>query len=150
MMVWNVTYNDPGRWREVYRVAGPKWGWLEGLVATMKGCPIGSPKLHLEAVDGLPELEHGGTDQQQLTPINFQRTQSGAVAYTKVRLEVYGIPLRWDEVQSTPRQAPGSGGSRIELSFQRKDRVVTLTLSGSQRAIARMEAWLTMAAAQTV
>ena len=35
MMVWNVTYNDPGRWREVYAVAGPKWGWLEGLIATM-------------------------------------------------------------------------------------------------------------------
>ena len=106
--------------------------------------------LHLEDVDGLPELEHGGTDQQQLTPINFQRTRLGAVAYTKVRLEVYGIPFCWDEVQSTPRQAPGSDGSRIELSFQRKDRVVTLTLSGSQRAIARMESWLTMAAAQTV
>ena len=150
MMVWNVTYNDPGRWREVHAVAGPKWGWLEGLIATVKGCPIGSPKLHLEAVDGLPKLEHGGADQQQLTPINFQRTRAGAVAYTKVRLEVYGIPFRWDEVQSTPRQAPGSRGSRIELSFQRKDRVVTLTLSGSQRAIARMEAWLTMAAAQTV
>ena len=39
MMVWNVTYNDPARWREVYGVAGPKWGWLEGLIATMKTTP---------------------------------------------------------------------------------------------------------------
>ena len=149
MMVWNVTYNDPGRWREVYAVAGPKWGWLEGLIATMKGCPIGSPKLHLEAVGGLPELEHSGTDQQQLTPINFQRTRSGAVAYTKVRLEVYGIPFRWDEVQSTPPEAPDSEGARLVLAFKRQDRVVTLTLSGSQRAVVRMEAWLAMAVAET-
>ena len=149
MMVWNVTYNDPGRWREVYAVAGPKWGWLEGLIATLKGRPIGSPKLHLEAVEGLPELEHGGTDQQQLTPINFQRTRTGAVAYTKVRLEVYGIPFRWDEVQSIPRQAPGSEGARLVLAFKRQDRVITLTLSGSQRAVVRMESWLAMAVAET-
>ena len=149
MMVWNVTYNDPGRWREVHAVAGPKWGWLEGLIATVKGCPIGSPKLHLEAVDGLLELEHGGADQRQLTPINFQRTRAGAVAYTKVRLEVYGIPFRWDEVQATPCQALRSGRSRIVLAFKRKGRVVTLTLLGSQRAIIRMEAWLAMAAAQS-
>lgn len=149
MMVWNVTYNDPGRWREVYGVAGPKWGWMEGLIATVKGCPIGSPKLNLESVDGLPELEHGGADQQQLTPINFQRTRAGAVAYYKVRLEVYGIPLRWDEVQSTERRMPISGRPHMELTFKRCDRTITLTLSGSQRAIARMEAWLGMAMAQS-
>ena len=149
MMVWNVTYNDPGRWREMYGGAGPKWGWMEGLIATVKGCPIGSPKLHLESVDGLPELEHGGAGQQQLTPINFQRTQAGAVAYSKVRLEVYGIPFRWDEVQSTERRTPMSGSPRMDLVFKREDRMVTLTLSGSQRAIARMEAWLAMAMAQS-
>lgn len=149
MMVWNVTYNDPGRWREVYGVAGPKWGWMEGLIATVKGCPIGSPKLYLESVDGLPELEHGGAGQQQLTPINFQRTQAGAVAYSKVRLEVYGIPFRWEEVQSTERRMPMSGRPRMELVFKREDHRVTFTLSGSQRAIARMEAWLAMAIAQS-
>ena len=149
MMVWNVTYNDPGRWREVYVVAGPKWGWMEGLIATVKGCPIGSPKLHLESVDGLLELEHGGANQQQLTPINFQRTRAGAVAYSKVRLEVYGIPFRWDEVQSTERRTPMSGSPRMDLVFKREDRMVTLTLSGSQRAIARMEAWLAMAMAHS-
>ena len=99
MMHWNVTYNDPNRWKEVHAICGPKWPWMDAMRQTLKGRPLGSPKLDLVGLEGLSDLQSMRDDLTHRTPVNFQRTQGGVMAFTKVRLEVYAIPIRRQELE---------------------------------------------------
>ena len=45
MMYWNVTYNDPNRWKAVYKASGGRLPWWRGVRETFAGLPVGSPKL---------------------------------------------------------------------------------------------------------
>lgn len=139
-MYWNVTYNDPNRWKAVFDAAGPRLTWWQGIRETLRGRPVGSPKLDLLRVDGIPELEELRQTINERTAVNFQRTQAGLVAYTKVRLEVYAIPFRWSEgVKCTSQGA-------LELRFSRKDREVRLVMQASEAAVKNFRAWFAQAA----
>jgi len=142
---WNVTYNDPGRWREVYGISGPRLSWREGIQATLKGFPLGSPKLDLERIEGLPELQALRDALNDRTDINFLRTEAGLIAFTKVRLEVYAIPIQngeWhvefiDEVANR---------AQIVLHVQRDGAAKQLVMAGAASTVSRMADWLERAA----
>jgi hypothetical protein len=144
MMHWNVTYNDPNRWNAVLAVSGPKWPWWDGILQSLKGNPLGSPKMDLVGLDGLQELQALRDELTHRTPVNFLRTTGGIVAFTKVRLEVYAIPIKRQELLhlKSDRSAEGADRSVLMLSFARHGNEVKLTMEGPSSASLRMEKWL--------
>lgn len=147
MMFWNVTYNDPGRWREVYAVAGPKLGSWQAVVETLRGRPVGSPKLDVVKLEGWPELVSMRTAVNDRTVINFQRTQEGCVAFTKVRLEVYALPLRWSELSEFKVKSDDrTGQQQITLEFNRNGTPLRICMQGAERRVAQMAEWLSRSA----
>ena len=140
MMQWNVTYNDPNRWKAVFDAAGPRLTWCQGIRETLRGRPVGSPKLDLLSVEGIPELEELRRTINERTVVNFQRTQGGLVAYTKVRLEVYAIPFRWSEGVRCTSEGP------LELRFLRENREVRLAMRASRSVEKNVRSWFAKAA----
>ena len=94
MNCWNLTYNDPGRWEEVYAICGRPISFLKGI---MQG-GTGSPRGVLIDVPG--ESASQLLETSNIKYCNFQRTEKGAILFFKVRLEVYGIPIRETDVVS--------------------------------------------------
>jgi hypothetical protein len=140
MMYWNVTYNDPKRWKAVYESSGGRLPWWRGVRETFVGLPVGSPKLDLVRVEGITELQDLREDLSERTAINFSRTAAGLIAYTKVRLEVYAVPMRWSE------QLVCSQGGALMVQFQRGAESVRLHMQGSASAEANFRAWFARAA----
>ena len=98
MKYWNLTYNDPDRWEEVYAITGKPFSFMKGITQGGTGSPRGLLlKLPGEAAELLEETSN-------MNYCNLQRTQQGAILYFKVRLEVYGIPLGDHEVISFRRE----------------------------------------------
>jgi hypothetical protein len=144
MMHWNVTYNDPNRWNEVYAICGPKWPWLDGVRQSLKGNPLGSPKMDLIGLEGLEELQTMRDVLNHRTGVNFLRTTDGVIAFTKVRLEVYAIPIRCSEVLEVV-DGPSHdslGKAEVRITFSRGGQQVTMRMEGSQSATNRMTQWL--------
>jgi hypothetical protein len=139
-MFWNVTYNDPNRWKAVYEASGGKLSRWRGVRETFGGLPIGSPKLDLIRVEGIVELQELRRDLSERTAINFSRTSAGLIAYTKVRLEVYAIPMRWSE------QLIHSQEGALVVQFQRGSEIIRLHMKGSASAEANFRAWFARAA----
>ena len=48
-------------------------------------------------MEGITELQELREDLSERTAINFSRTSAVDCLHTKVRLEVYAIPMRWNE-----------------------------------------------------
>jgi hypothetical protein len=140
MMYWNVTYNDPNRWKAVYESSGGRLPWWRGVRETFVGLPVGSPKLDLVRVEGITELQDLREDLSERTAINFSRTAAGLIAYTKVRLEVYAVPMRWSE------QLVCSQEGALMVQFQRGAESVRLHMQGSASAEANFRAWFARAA----
>ena len=140
MMYWNVTYNDPNRWKAVHEASGGRLPWWRGVRETLAGLPVGSPKLDLVRVEGITELQELRADLSERTAINFSRTSAGLIAYTKVRLEVYAIPMRWNE------QLVCSQEGAVVVQFQRGAEAVRLHMQGSASAVANFRAWFERAA----
>lgn len=140
MMYWNVTYNDTNRWKAVYEASGGRLPWWRGVRETFAGLPVGSPKLDLVRVEGITELQELRADLSERTSINFSRTAAGFIAYTKVRLEVYAVPMRWSE------QLICSQEGALGVQFQRGAESVRLHMQGSASAEANFRAWFTRAA----
>lgn len=143
-MHWNVTYNDPNRWNEVYAVCGARWSWRQGIHQAWSGQPLGSPKLDLRQVKGIDELQAMRDVLNHRTPVNFLRTTKGLIAFTKVRLEVYAIPIGESELQRLEvienQEEPGT--STLVLEFLREAQSVQFFMQGPSAAVIRMEAWL--------
>jgi hypothetical protein len=140
MMYWNVTYNDPNRWKAVYEASGGRLPWWRGVRDTFAGLPVGSPKLDLVRVEGITELQELREDLSERTAINFSRTAAGLIAYTKVRLEVYAVPMRWSE------HLVCSHEGALVVQFQRGAESVRLYMQGSAAAEAKFRAWFARAA----
>ena len=140
MMHWNVTYNDPNRWKAVYEASGGRLPWWRGVRETFAGLPVGSPKLDLVRVEGITELQELREDLSERTAINFSRTAAGLIAYTKVRLEVYAVPMRWSE------HLVCSHEGALVMQFQRGAESVRLYMKGSAAAEAKLRAWFARAA----
>ena len=140
MMYWNVTYNDPNRWKAVYKASGGRLPWWRGVRETFAGLPVGSPKLDLVRVEGISELQELRADLSERTAINFSRTTAGLIAYTKVRLEIYAVPMRWSEQLICSKEAA------LVVQFQRGAESVRLHMQGSASAEANFRSWFTRAA----
>ena len=140
MMYWNVTYNDPNRWKAVCEASGGRLPWWRGVRETFAGLPVGSPKLDLVRVEGITELQELRADLSERTAINFSRTAAGLIAFTKVRLEVYAVPMRWSE------QLICSQEGALVVQFQRGAESVRLNMRGSVSAEANFRAWFARAA----
>lgn len=140
MMHWNVTYNDPNRWKAVHEASGGRLPWWRGVRETFAGLPVGSPKLDLVRVEGIPELQELREDLSERTAINFSRTSAGLIAYTKVRLEVYAIPMRWNEHLVCSQEGV------VVVQFQRGAESVRLHMQGSASAVANFRGWFARAA----
>ena len=143
-MHWNVTYNDPNRWNEVYAICVTRWSWRQGIRQAWSGQPLGSPKLDLLQVLGINELQAMRDELNHRTPINFLRTTKGVIAFTKVRLEVYAIPIEESELQrlEVMENQEGRGTSTLALEFLREAQSVQFVMQGPSAAVGRMEAWL--------
>lgn len=139
-MHWNVTYNDPNRWKEVHAFAGPRLPWCKGIRETVAGRSLGSPKLDLVHITGIPELQALRDGLSERTAINFLRTAEGLIAFTKVRLEVYAIPIHWNEAVSCTQQGD------LTVAFERDGHRVELFMRGSKSAEARFRNWFEQAA----
>ena len=95
-MLWNLTYADPDRWNEVYAIAGKPLPWWKR---------SGTPRMRLR--QGPRPVNDLIEETSDVKWANLQRTQSGAIVYFRVRLEVYGMPC--------PAQKPrGNFGRRMD------------------------------------
>lgn len=142
MRYWNLTYNDPDRWREVYAISGPPLGFVAGIRASLSGRSTGSPKAEL--VDASCENLR---DLLQLTSnlkwANAQRTQQGIVLYFRVLLETYGLPMRRGEVNLGPLQPAGDSAMLLTLTAQRhSDSQEWIQLQGPAERMQILRAWL--------
>lgn len=81
-MLWNLTYADPDRWKEVYAICGPPLPWWKR---------SGSPRMRL--LQGPPQIDRLLGETSDIKWANLQRTQAGGILYFRVRLEVYGVPF---------------------------------------------------------
>ena len=144
-MIWNVTYNDAQRWEQVHLIAGKRIPWAQSITDSIRGRTVGSPKLDLVGVEGLKELERLRLSLNHRTSVNFQRTTEGVIAYTKVRLEVYAVPIRFPEIISVDVDYADAAQSRLVLHFQRDEETVKLTMTGASRVLDRTLEWFKMA-----
>ena len=73
------------------------------------------PKLDLVRVEGITELQELRADLSERTagPSIFSRTAAGLIAFTKVRLEVYAVPMRWSEQLICSQEVIGCAGGAI-------------------------------------
>ena len=81
-MLWNLTYADPDRWKEVYAISGLPLPWWKR---------SGSPRMRL--LQGPPPVSKLLEETSDIKWANLQRTQAGAILYFRVRLETFGIPF---------------------------------------------------------
>lgn len=116
-MLWNLTYADSDRWAEVYAIAGKPRPWWKR---------SGSPRLRL--LDGSPEVRSLVDETSDVKWANLQRTQSGAILYFRVRLEVYGVPWTRKEIQVEWAERDNDG----TLKLRSADQNVTLAFSAGQ------------------
>ena len=96
-MLWNLTYADPDRWKEVYAISGSPLPWWKR---------SGSPRMRL--MQGPQPVSELLEETSDIKWANLQRTQAGAILYFRVRLEVYGMPCAgkatsWFLNDTTPR-----------------------------------------------
>ncbi|WP_306640075.1 hypothetical protein [Sanyastnella coralliicola] len=98
MRYWNLTYNDPDRWDEVYAITGRPVPFFKGIAQGGTGSPRGV------LIDVPGEASEMLGETSNVKYCNLQRTQQGAILYFKIRLEVYGIPLGDHEVLSMRRE----------------------------------------------
>lgn len=142
MRYWNLTYNDPDRWREVYAISGQPLGFVAGIRASLSGRSTGSPKAEL--VDASCENLR---DLLQLTSnlkwANAQRTQQGIVLYFRVLLETYGLPMRRGEVSLGLLQPAGDSTMLLTLTAHRHSYSQEwIQLQGPAERMQSLRAWL--------
>ena len=116
-MLWNLTYADPDRWAEVHAISGKPLPWWK---------KSGSPRLRL--LDGSAEVKALVDETADVKWANLQRTQSGAILYFRVRLEVYGVPWNRGDIQAELSTCGDDG----TLVLRSKDQNVTLAFSSGQ------------------
>lgn len=115
-MLWNLTYADPDRWQEVYAISGKPLPWWKR---------AGSPRMRL--LEGPSPVSDMIEETSNVKWANLQRTQSGAILYFRVRLEVYGMPCASAQ---THWQIHASEGQR-ELHLHHAQGLVRLGLSST-------------------
>ena len=113
-MLWNLTYADPDRWKEVHAISGQPLPWWKR---------TGSPRMRL--LRGPDPLSSMIEETSDVKWANLQRTQAGAILYFRVRLEVYGLPCASAETQWYIQSTQGQS----ELHLHHAQGLVRLGLS---------------------
>lgn len=139
MGFWNVTYNDPSRWEAVESIAGPRISFWRGIRETLAGKPLGSPRVNLIRIDGLEDLQAERLENGERCAINFLRTESGFIAFTKIRLEVYAIPFQHHEWSE---QTESKKGAEQWLTFNRRNECIRFHVEASASAYDELKNWL--------
>lgn len=119
MKYWNLTYNDPKRWQEVYAICGKPLSLWQSIRLGGSGSPRG---FLLNAPGDIQDLID---ETSNIKYCNVQRMDAGGLLYFKVRLEVYGIPFSSETVLRVEHfKAPNTDthaldvGARIRLVFR--------------------------------
>ena len=139
---WNLTYNDPNRWREVEAICGRRMTAWQGIRGSLKGSPIGSPRATLLACSGNEALETMLKSQFERRIINFEQTSEGVIAYFKVRLELFGIPFRRGEWIGSEQVQRDGTLSVFDLTFQRDDVTLAFQTTAPESTIKQLQGWL--------
>ncbi|MDE0979689.1 MAG: hypothetical protein OSA78_06830 [Flavobacteriales bacterium] len=139
---WNLTYNDPNRWREVEAICGRRLTAWQGMRQSFKGRAIGSPRVTLIACSGNADLEAIMESQSERHIINFEQTSGGTIAYFKVRLELYGIPFRRGEWIGSQQVHSDGSLSAYDLIFQREDVTFVFQTNAPKSTIIQLQGWL--------
>ncbi len=92
MRCWNLTYNDPGRWAEVHAISGKPLSFFAGIRAGGTGSPRAT-LLHLPG-----DMNELLLETSNAAHCNIQRTAQGGILFFKVRLELYGIPINFENI----------------------------------------------------
>jgi hypothetical protein len=99
--------------------------------------------LDLVGLEGLGDLQSMRDELTHRTPVNFQRTQGGVMAFTKVRLEVYAIPIRRQELELLRIEPSETSATlaMLTLEFKREGHSVRILMEGTKSMVNRMESW---------
>ena len=88
MLVINVSYNDPERWRQVHAVSGAPLPFFTSLFSGGRGSPAGrfrdASNAEMKSI-----LAPGTADVR----VNFERTAEGGIMYFRALLETWAVPL---------------------------------------------------------
>ena len=139
---WNLTYNDPNRWKEVEAICGRRMTAWQGIRESIKGRPIGSPRATLIACSGNEALRAILESQSERRIINFEQTSGGVIAYFKVRLELYGIPFRRGEWVGGQKAHRNGSLSTYDLTFQREGVAFVFQTDAPESTITQLQGWL--------
>ncbi len=135
MKYWNLTYNDPGRWAEVHAISGTPLNFFQSI----KAGGTGSPRAILSKSGNL-ELDELLESTSVIKYCNFERTSNGMIMYVRVRLEVYGIPLRnYDLLRVEGLLVRGNMGYGVRLVLREGGEVLLEVKQEHQR---KMISWL--------
>ncbi len=135
MKHWNLTYNDPERWAQVYAICGKPLSFWEAL----KVGGSGSPRGVLAAAPG--ELGVLLDETSYVKYCNVQRMHEGGLLYCKIRLEVFGLPIRKDavlRVESSRRNADAFD-RQVSIVFRDHQRI---DIACSERNVAGWQHFL--------
>lgn len=137
MRHWNLTYNDPNRWAEVYAISGQPLGVFEAIRAGWKGQSVGSPKAVLTGATcaNLNDLLHLTSN---LKWANFQRTTHGGILYFRVLLETYGMPIRKGDLETLKLSRAATQNAQLHLVDAAGE---CLTFEGPEDRMVRLAAW---------
>ncbi|NQX93049.1 MAG: hypothetical protein HRT74_13170 [Flavobacteriales bacterium] len=113
MKYWNLSYNDPKRWNEVFQVSGARYKFFERIKAKASGSPRSvlkeAPNQELDAL------------LKSTTPIkycNWEVTKNGGILYVRVLLETYGIPVSKDDIVGIEEQKMDEHNSLFLFSYR--------------------------------
>lgn len=141
--LWNLTYNDPGRWNEVESISGKRFSAWQGILQTLKGQPLGSIPTVLLGCSGLPSFEALLTSPSSRKGLNFERTTEGVIAFFKVRLELYGIPFRRGEWVFQELINPSERTvTPTQLTFRRAEEELTFHIEATDSQKLQLQNWL--------
>jgi len=94
MKIYNLSYNDKERFREVYAITGQPYG----LFSSIRQGGTGSPPLTI--IDGPVEVMKIINQTYDRNYCNIEIMRKGIIFRFKSRLENYGIPIGLDDLQS--------------------------------------------------
>lgn len=93
MKIYNLSYNDPERFEEVYRITGKPYGFFKSIA--MGG--TGSPPLTLKNAPA--EVMAIANQTRDKVYCNIEICPKGIIFRFRSRLENYGIPIPYSDIK---------------------------------------------------
>lgn len=93
MKIYNLSYNDPERFEEVYRIIGKPYGFFKSIA--LGG--TGSPPLTLKSAPA--EVMAIANQTRDKVYCNIEMCPKGIIFRFRSRLENYGIPFLYSDIE---------------------------------------------------